>query len=32
MLYKKIKPTKTGDYTFHFNRWLKIPEMPQFFN
>ena len=29
MLYKKIKPTKTGDYTFHFNRWLKIPEMPQ---
>lgn len=30
MLYKKIKPTKTGDYTFHFNRWLKIPEMPDF--
>ena len=29
MLYKKIKPTKTGDYSFHFNRWLKIPEMPQ---
>ena len=30
MLYKKIKPTKTGDYTFHFNKWLKIPEMPDF--
>ena len=30
MLYKKIKPTKTGNYTFHFNRWLKIPEMPDF--
>ena len=30
MLYKKIKPTKTGDYTYHFNRWLKIPEMPDF--
>jgi ABC-type transport system substrate-binding protein len=30
MLYKKIKPTKTGDYTFHFNRWLKIPQMPDF--
>ena len=28
MLYEKIKPTKTGNYTFHFNRWLKIPEMP----
>ena len=30
MLYKKIKPTKTGNYSFHFNRWLKIPEMPDF--
>jgi ABC-type transport system substrate-binding protein len=29
MLYKKIKPTKTGDYTFHFNKWIKVPEMPQ---
>lgn len=30
MLYKKIRPTKTGDYTFHFNKWIKVPEMPQF--
>jgi ABC-type transport system substrate-binding protein len=29
MLYKKITPTKTGDYTFHFNKWVKIPEIPQ---
>ena len=29
MLYKKIKPTKTGNYSFHFNRWEKIPEMPE---
>jgi ABC-type transport system substrate-binding protein len=30
MLYKKIKPTKTGNYTFHFNKWIKIPEQPEF--
>jgi ABC-type transport system substrate-binding protein len=30
MLYKKIRPTKTGDYTFHFNKWVKVPEMPEF--
>jgi ABC-type transport system substrate-binding protein len=29
MLYKKIKPTKTGSYTFHFNKWIKLPNMPQ---
>jgi len=29
MLYKKIKPTKTGSYTFHFNKWIKVPNMPQ---
>lgn len=29
MLYRKIKPTKTGNYTFHFNRWMKVPEMPE---
>ncbi len=29
MLYKKIKPTKTGSYTFHFNKWMKVPDMPQ---
>ncbi len=29
MLYKKIKPTKTGDYTFYFNKWIKVPDMSQ---
>ncbi|MCG6878893.1 MAG: ABC transporter substrate-binding protein [Deltaproteobacteria bacterium] len=29
MLYKKIEPTKTGSYTFHFNKWIKVPNMPQ---
>ncbi|MBW2047820.1 MAG: peptide ABC transporter substrate-binding protein [Deltaproteobacteria bacterium] len=28
--YRKIRPTKTGDYTFYFNRWAKLPEMPDF--
>jgi len=28
MLFKKIKPTKTGSYTFHFNKWIKVPDMP----
>ena len=27
-LYKKIKPTKTGNYVFHFNKWIKLPHMP----
>ncbi|MFP3869690.1 MAG: ABC transporter substrate-binding protein [Syntrophobacteria bacterium] len=26
--YEKIKPTKTGDYTFFFNKWIKLPEVP----
>ncbi len=26
--YEKIKPTKTGSYSFHFNRWIKLPEAP----
>ncbi len=25
-LYKKITPTKTGTFTFHFNKWIKLPE------
>lgn len=28
--YRKIRPTKTGDYTFYFNKWIKLPEAPQF--
>ncbi|MBE9592516.1 MAG: peptide ABC transporter substrate-binding protein, partial [Proteobacteria bacterium] len=23
-IYKKITPTKTGSYTFHFNKWIKL--------
>ena len=29
-LYQKITPTPTGDYTFHFNKWVKLPQMPEF--
>jgi ABC-type transport system substrate-binding protein len=28
--YAKIRPTKTGNYTFFFNKWLKLPEVPVF--
>ena len=28
--YEKIKPTKTGNYSFHFNKWLKLPDSPSF--
>jgi ABC-type transport system substrate-binding protein len=27
---KKITPTKTGSYTFYFNKWLKLAENPLF--
>jgi len=30
VIYKKITPTKTGDYTFYFNKWIKLPEVPSF--
>jgi len=30
VIYKKIKPTKTGNYTFYFNKWIKLPEVPSF--
>ena len=26
--YERIKPTKTGNYSFHFNKWVKVPEVP----
>jgi len=29
-VYKKITPTRTGSYTFYFNKWIKLPEMPSF--
>ncbi|OEU45548.1 MAG: peptide ABC transporter substrate-binding protein [Desulfobacterales bacterium S7086C20] len=28
--YKKITPTKTGNYTFFFNKWTKLAEVPSF--
>jgi ABC-type transport system substrate-binding protein len=28
--YSRIKSTKTGNYMFDFNRWVKLPEVPQF--
>jgi ABC-type transport system substrate-binding protein len=30
VIHEKIKPTKTGDYRFHFNKWIKLPEAPSF--
>lgn len=27
---RRIKPTKTGNYMFYFNRWIKLPEAPTF--
>lgn len=30
VVYKKITPTKTGSYTFHFNKWIKLPQAPVF--
>jgi ABC-type transport system substrate-binding protein len=28
--YKKITPTKTGNYMFYFNKWVKLQETPVF--
>ena len=30
VVYEKIKPTKTGDYRFYFNKWTKLTEVPSF--
>jgi ABC-type transport system substrate-binding protein len=30
VVYRKITPTKTGSYTFYFNKWIKVPEEPTF--
>ena len=27
--FKKITPTKTGSYSFHFNKWIKLAQMPE---
>lgn len=29
-IYRKITPTKTGNFTFYFNKWTKLAEMPNF--
>jgi ABC-type transport system substrate-binding protein len=26
--YRPIVPTKTGSYTYHFNQWIKLPQLP----
>lgn len=28
--YEKIKPTPTGNYSFYFNKWVKLAQAPQF--
>jgi ABC-type transport system substrate-binding protein len=30
VVYKKITPTKTGNYSFYFNKWIKLREAPSF--
>jgi ABC-type transport system substrate-binding protein len=30
VVYKKITPTKTGNYMFYFNKWIKLPQVPIF--
>ena len=30
VVYQKITPTKTGNYMFYFNRWVKLPRAPEF--
>jgi ABC-type transport system substrate-binding protein len=28
--YRMIQPTRTGNYMFYFNKWIKLSEAPQF--
>jgi len=28
--YRKITPTKTGTFTFYFNKWIKLTNIPSF--
>lgn len=32
IIYKKITPTKTGDFSFYFNKWIKLPKRVYFDN
>jgi ABC-type transport system substrate-binding protein len=29
VVYQKIRPTKTGNYTFYFNKWVKLAQVPE---
>ena len=29
-IIKKITPTRTGNYTYYFNKWIKLPDNPVF--
>jgi ABC-type transport system substrate-binding protein len=29
-VYEKITPTRTGNFMFYFNKWVKLPEAPTF--
>jgi hypothetical protein len=29
-IYKQIQPTKTGSYTYDFNKWIKLAQPPDF--
>jgi ABC-type transport system substrate-binding protein len=28
--YRRIRPTKTGNFMFDFNKWIKLPQVPNF--
>jgi ABC-type transport system substrate-binding protein len=30
VVYRPIEPTQTGNYTFDFNKWIKLSEQPEF--
>jgi ABC-type transport system substrate-binding protein len=32
VVYEKITATKTGNFMYDFNKWVKLPEVPQFLN
>ena len=32
IVYKKITPTPTGDFSFYFNKWIKLPQRINFKN
>ena len=29
VVYQKIRPTKTGNYAFYFNKWVKLAQVPE---